>query len=116
MDKRIKELEKIGCDIQDAMVRFLDDEEFYLECYENVINDANFDGLKRALENHDAQQGFTCAHTLKGLVANLGLKSLVRLLEEIVEPLREGKVENLIEKYDALMKEREIYIAIISKI
>lgn len=115
MDGRIEMLRELGSDVDDAMERFLDDEGFYLECLEQVLSDDNFGGLKAALENHQIQEAFDCAHTLKGLVANLGLTSLDERLGEVVEPLREGKDAGLMDKYKEIMGEREKYVEIIAK-
>lgn len=115
MDSKIEDLKALGCDIEEALSRFLEDESFYLECLEQVIYDENFQRLQRALENHQGQQAFDCAHTLKGLFANLGLTSLSAIMEEIVEPLREGREEDLLGKFQTLMAEREKYVNIIAK-
>lgn len=115
MDSKIEHLAALGCDVEEALSRFLDDESFYLECLEQVIYDENFQRLQMALERHQRQEGFDCAHTLKGLFANLGLTSLSEILEEILEPLREGREEDLLGKYQILMAEREKYIKIIAK-
>jgi Chemotaxis protein histidine kinase and related kinases len=115
MDGRIEMLRELGSDVDDAMERFLDDDGFYLECLEQVLYDDNFERLKIALENHQIQEAFDCAHTLKGLVANLGLTSLDEKLEEVVEPLREGKDAGLTEKYQEIMGEREKYVDAIAK-
>lgn len=115
MDGRLELLRELGCDVEEAMERFLDDEGFYLECLEQVLYDDNFGRLKIALENHQIQEAFDCAHTLKGLVANLGLASLDKGLGELVEPLREGKDAGLMEKYQEIMGVHEKYIEVIAK-
>lgn len=115
MDGRIEMLRRLGSDVDDAMERFLDDDGFYLECLEQVLYDDNFGKLKIALENHQIQEAFDCAHTLKGLVANLGLTPLNERMEEVVEPLREGRDAGLLEKYQEIMEEREKFVEIIAK-
>lgn len=109
MDERIKVLEDLGCDIEGAMERFLEDEEFYLECYDKVIIDPCFEELKEALDAHDLKRGFECAHTLKGVLSNLGLTSLYNIIFEMVETLRAGSEEDLLGKYQILMAERAKY-------
>lgn len=110
MDKRLIELKSWGCDIDGAMERFLDDEEFYFECYAKVLEDPGFEYLKEAIEKHDVRLGFENAHTLKGVVANLGLTSLYKIISDIVEPLRVGREDGIAEKYQELLKERERYL------
>lgn len=109
MDKRLVELESWGCDIEGAMRRLLDDEEFYFVCYEQVLEDDGFELLRKALEKHDIKHSFEYAHSLKGIIANLGLTSLYHIISEIVEPLRAGTDEGVMEKYQGLMQERERY-------
>lgn len=109
MEAKIKTLEELGCDIEGAMDRFLEDEEFYIECYDKVIHEPCFEKLENALKEHDIQSAFEYAHILKGLLANLGLTSLFAIVCEIVEVLREKDDEGLLEKYQLLMKEREKY-------
>ena len=109
MDGRLIELKAWGCNIDEVMERFLDDEEFYFECYAQAMEDPCFSQLKEALEKHDIKRGFESAHTLKGLIANLGLISLLHIISEIVEPLRAGTYEGLLDKYQELLKERDRY-------
>lgn len=112
MSDRLDKLSALGCDVQGAMERFLEDEEFYFECYDKVLVDPGFDALKAALEAHDIKKGFDCAHTLKGVLANLGMNSLYDIVVEIVEPLRAGTDTGLMDKYNELMTERDKYLAI----
>lgn len=110
MNKRLAELKAWGCSIDEAMERFLDDEEFYFECYAQALEDPCFSMLGEALKQHDMKRSFENAHTLKGVIANLGLTSLLHIVSEIVEPLRAGTDEGLLEKYQELLGEREKYM------
>lgn len=112
MNKTIEKLKDLGCDIDDAMTRFLDDEDFYLECFDSVIHDVKFEELKQLVEQKDVEKAFECAHTLKGLVANIGLTSLYDIAVVIVEKLRAGSAEHLLEQCDALLSEREKYLSV----
>ncbi len=112
MNKRIEALQGLGCDMEDAMTRFLDDEDFYLECFDSVIHDTKFEELKQYIEAEDVSKAFECAHTLKGLIANIGLSSLSSKMIEIVERLRGGSMEGLSGMCEELFTEREKYLAI----
>ncbi|MCD7826555.1 MAG: Hpt domain-containing protein [Clostridiaceae bacterium] len=114
MSRKLTMLEEWGCDIDGAMERFLDDEAFYFECYGQVITDPCFDRLCEALEQHDIRSAFDCAHTLKGVIANMGLTPLEQILIDIVEPLRGGDDSGCMEKYKELMEERKKYLEILS--
>ncbi len=109
MSWKTDELKKLGCDLEGAMERFLDDEDFYFECYNEVILDPCFEQLGEALEQHNVKAAFDYSHNLKGVTANLGLTSLVNQLVEIVEPLRNGSDEGMLPLYQDLMVEREKY-------
>ena len=56
MDGRLIELKAWGCNIDEVMERFLDDEEFYFECYAQAMEDPCFSQLKEALEKHDIKR------------------------------------------------------------
>lgn len=113
MSKLTEQLELMGCDMEGALNRFLNDEEFYEECYGDVLVDPAFGKLKEALEAKDAETAFQCAHTLKGVISNMGLTSMYDIIIRIVEPLRNGNAENLMPIYDELMKDFERYKALV---
>ena len=114
MENKLVGLREMGCDMEGAMSRFLDDKEFYFECYNKALTDDGFEKLREALEKKDARESFEYAHALKGVVANLGLTSLLDKISEIVEPLRFGQYEEgLMEKYEAMMQEREKYLSLV---
>ncbi len=107
MNDVMKKLEGKGCDISGAMERFLNDEDFYMSCLQRVVHDESFDKLKAALENHSIQEAFDAAHTLKGVLANMGLTPMYDTVVKIVEPLRAGTDEGLMPYYDVLIKQNE---------
>ena len=109
MSKLIDELINMGCDMNVTMDRFMNDEEFYMDCYKQLICDKEFDNLKIKLEQHDIKGAFDSAHTLKGVCANMGIKSLYDIIVEIVETLRSGNDNGLLDKYVLLMNEKEKY-------
>lgn len=109
MDSRMVKLQEMGCDVSDALVRFLDDEDFYLQCYEKVMEDPCFTALGQALNENNIKEAFEQAHTLKGIVGNMGLNSLYDILDFIVSSLRNGIVEGMHEKYEELIAEQEKY-------
>ncbi|MCR5715545.1 MAG: Hpt domain-containing protein [Lachnospiraceae bacterium] len=113
MSKLTEELRTMGCDMDGALNRFLQDEEFYAECYAQVMSDPSFDQLKSALDAGDVEEAFHCAHTLKGVIANMGLTPLLNIVVDLVEPLRAGKLDGMQEKYAALLAERKKYEALL---
>ncbi len=109
MSKLTEKLSAQGCDMEATMVRFLNDEEFYEQCFKKVIDDKDFDELKTALDNHDTVKAFECAHTLKGVIANMGLAPMSGVIHRIVEPLRRNEEDGVLKEYEELIKLREEY-------
>lgn len=107
MDEIWSALEAWGCDRQGALERFVGDEDLYAACLESVTTDENYGKLGKALEAGDIESAFDCAHTLKGVLANLGLIPLYEIAVRIVEPLRAGDGENLKEPYEELVAANE---------
>lgn len=49
----------------------------------------------------------TAPHTLKGVLANLGLTPIYDIVVRIVEPLRAKSAEGVMEEYEKLLAARE---------
>lgn len=107
MNEKLLKLANWGCDIQGALPRFLEDEDFMLECIAQVSTDPAFESLGRSLDEKNAADGFDAAHTLKGILANTGLTPLYNIIVRIVEPLRAGKTDGLKPEYALLIDQRE---------
>ena len=107
MEGIFAELEEWGCDVTGAMTRFLEDEELYLTCLDTVITDKAFERLGMALVDGDVKEAFDSAHTLKGVFSNMGLKPMLRIVECLVEPLREGNITDLMPDYHRLLDEND---------
>lgn len=107
MEKVFRGLEDWGCDLEGALERFLDDKELYMSCLQTVISDTAFEKLGEALEDKLVPEAFDYAHTLKGVFANLGLTPMFVIVEQIVEPLRTGSADNLLEPYGQLLEANE---------
>ncbi len=115
METIFEELEGWGCDIKGAKERFLDDDELLMVCLETAVMDENFGKLGLALAEGKKEEAFESAHTLKGVYANLGLIPLYRIIECIVEPLRDGNAEDLMADYSRLVDRREQLCRILGK-
>ena len=106
MGALIEGLRDWQCDVDGAMERFLDDEGLYTSCLQAVLEDKAFAGLGEALEAHEVEQAFDYAHTLKGVLANMGLTPMFDIAVRIVEPLRGGSDEGLMPVYEELLRAR----------
>ena len=107
MNDILMKLRDWGCDIQGALPRFLDDEEFLMECIIQVSSDPAFEALGGFLDEKRIDDAFDAAHTLKGIIGNTGLTPLYSVIVRIVEPLRVGKADGLEQEYALLMSLRE---------
>ena len=86
----VKQLREWGADVDQALVRCLNNEAFYLRLTERTLQDPGFARLKEAVEAGNLVQGFEAAHALKGVLANLALTPLLRPVAEMTELLRAG--------------------------
>ncbi len=91
MSMLLDALREWNCDVEGALERFVWDEELYTECLNTVLEDETFKELGTALEQNRIDDAFDFAHTLKGVLANMGLTPLYDITVRIVEPLRAGR-------------------------
>lgn len=91
MDRSRKaRLEAAGVRVEEALERFLDNEELMLRFMLRLPGDPNFPALCRAMAAGDREAAFQAAHSLKGVVGNLAMGELYRLTSQVVEALRGG--------------------------
>lgn len=80
--------EDYGGDYQVTMSRFMGNESMYLKFLNMLFEDKSLEDLGAALAAEDLTGAFEAAHTLKGVVGNMGLTPLYRTVCDILEPLR----------------------------
>ncbi len=111
MEQEIKEaLIKSGVNLEDALKRLMNNEKLLERLLIKFKADTNFQGLEKALKEKEYEGAFHCAHTLKGVAGNLGMKKLMDADIIIVEKLRnknyeglESDIEDLRKVYQQLM-------------
>lgn len=105
--QEFKELfEAYGADYQGTMSRFMGNETMYLKFLKMLFQDDNLHKLGEAIDSGNLKAAFEAAHTLKGVVGNMGLTPLYKAVCDIVIPLRtreERKDYPLL--YQAIQKE-----------
>ena len=84
--------EVYGADYNSTMARFMGKEAMYLKFLDMLFKDDNLEKLGTALEHQDYEAAFAAAHTLKGVVGNMGLTPLFNAVCAIVESLRKREV------------------------
>ena len=72
---------------------YLKDEDTVITFLYMFKKDESFAVLKASMESEEWDAAFRAAHTLKGICANLGFKSLFEVSYEITEALRAGDME-----------------------
>ncbi len=106
MSKILEDLEAYGVDLAETMDRFVDDEELYLSCLETLREEPGFEDLKKGLDTKNVEMAFDAAHTLKGVVGNLGLTPLYNAICPVVESLRSGVIDGLDDGYSEIMAQK----------
>lgn len=86
--------EAYGGDYEATMARFIKNENMYLKFLDMLFQDENLQKLGAGLEEQDLDKAFEAAHTLKGVVGNMGLTPLFSAVCEIVEPLRKREARS----------------------
>ena len=94
MDTGLKEmLQSAGIEVDSALERFMGNEMIYRKFAWRFLDDPSCGALKAAFEAGDAQAAFEAAHTLKGVCGNLSFNRLYQIAGRLVEPLRQGDLE-----------------------
>lgn len=100
MKQIIETLRMWGADIDGTMSRFLDDEEFYIDCLHRFLNDGHLQLLKKAVDEENRESIFESSHSLKGTVGTLGLVPLYERISALVEDSRFELKNNVKQDYD----------------
>ena len=110
MQENLKDmLRQFGCeDVTQTSERFLDDEEFYLSVVSQMLEDSGFETLGQQLKGTDVRAAFDTAHMLKGIIANCGITPMLKEIVQIVEPLRQGRMDNLLPSYERLLAQKDV--------
>lgn len=88
MERVKKVFEKYNVEYDVVLERVMNNETLYLRLLSMLFEDENLKKLGIALEENNLDDAFFAAHTLKGVVGNLGLADLYKALGNLVEPLR----------------------------
>ena len=97
-----EELIAAGADYDGGLTLCMDNEEFYFKMIRKGLANERFDSLKKNLDDKNLDAAFEDAHALKGVVGNLHLTPLYKVVEAIVEPLRRRDSES---DYQALYEQ-----------
>lgn len=121
MDENFRrKLEENGVEVENTINRFMGNEAMYLKFLGKFLEDKNCINIGKNLEKKNYEEAYKCAHTLKGVAANLGLEPIQRTVSVLVEELRgkskeEVNVEKANEEWQSVKKTYEQIFEIISK-
>lgn len=81
-------LEAGGFNVEEAMKRFMNNEQLWIKFLKKFKADDSYEKLIKAMEEGDREKAFAAAHTLKGITGNLAMFRLNGLISEQTEHLR----------------------------
>ncbi len=87
-DEKRAILEAGGLNVDEAMGRFMNNEQFWIKFLKKFKADLSYADLVKAIEEQNCDKAFEAAHTLKGITGNLALSKLNTLISEQTEYLR----------------------------
>lgn len=95
MNSIYQKLGKWGCDVEGALERFINDDDFYISCLSMFVLDENIGIFMENIQKQDYDAAFENAHTIKGVAGNLGLIPIYEVIAEIAAVLKAGKIEDI---------------------
>ena len=102
--KRLYAME--GTDIPGAISRFMGNEEMYMSFLAELFTeDTTFADLETAVSAGDSKSAEKAAHTLKGAAANMGLDTLSKAADGIVQAARAGNTGDIPALFDTCRSE-----------
>ena len=114
MSMVIEELKKNGVNMETVMRRFMGKEDLYLKFLKRFLEDDSFQKMDKYLEEDNVEEAFKAAHTLKGVVTNLGLDDIMVSAIPITEVLRAGSLEEAKNMREKVRTEYETVVKILT--
>lgn len=116
MHKVCEDLQVTGVNIERVMSRFMGNEMMYINFLKRFTEDKSFEKMQNSFRQGDLEEAFKAAHTLKGLIANLGLDGIMEAVNPITEILRVGSDEGIKELMEQAGKEYNMVLEILAAI
>lgn len=114
MEKLCIELAENGVDIERVIERFMGNEALYIKFLKRFVEeDRSFQNMQEYLRKEEYEEAFKAAHTLKGLLANLGLDAVMHSVTVITEKLRTGSLEGVQELMETAEREYKSVVDIL---
>lgn len=103
----INQLKNWGCNVDEALERFVNDKELYCTCFNMFIADDSFNQLQENVKKGECKASFEACHTLKGVAGNLGAGPLYIAICELTERLRAGNMDDAEQFVETIFKLRD---------
>ncbi len=87
------ELAAYGIDYVDAMDRFGDNADLYERLALKYLDDTHYVALVAAMEAKDYEEGYSQAHSLKGVSGNLSFRDLFQVATYVSDALFAGEID-----------------------
>ena len=84
----VENLKNYGANTDEGLQRCMNDEMLYLKLVNRFLEQNTFEDLKERIANKDLEGAFHVAHSLKGVLGNLSLTPLYRIIYDMTELLR----------------------------
>ena len=81
-------LEEGGINVNEAMQRFMNNEQLWIKFLKKFKADSSYENLVKSIEEKEWNKAFEAAHTLKGITGNLALSKLHDLVSRQTDYLR----------------------------
>ncbi len=97
-------------DLEDAAERFMKNDELFKKFLFRFPGEQGFHDLFKLLEEEQVEEAFKVAHSMKGVTANLALKSLNEALKPISDILKakimpgENEINRLKDAYEEVLQ------------
>lgn len=103
----IDRLRAWGCEVDEALERFVNDKDLYIMCMNLFVDDAFFEKLGDAIKskNYDAARNAT--HTLKGVAGNVSAGPLAVVIDTLMTKLRMEDYSDLDSYYSQIIEYRD---------
>lgn len=88
-------LKENGADVETTIKRFMGKEDIYEKFVRKFPQDQNYKMMGEHLRNRNYEEAYKCAHTLKGVSANLGFDPVYKAVSVLVEELRGKRDEEV---------------------
>lgn len=87
--------ENTEMDFDGTIERFANMEAMLVKFLKKFTSDPTFEELRNAVESKDFSTVERAAHTLKGVAGNLGFQKLFHINQEIVDAVRNNKLDEI---------------------